>query len=199
MIRIGKLAWGVKNKLKGLTLAGCIDTLRRHPRLFSLVHKVGIFSLRVPVIVSGKMRKYGWKQDENTKELEKYKNSHLGERCVLVANGPSLISEDLDKIKHEWTFGCNKIYYMFPKTSWRPDFYCVLDERYIERSQDEIFSRLPCLYLPTMWCIKKSGKKIRRGERFCIQSRLRMRPFKPGPIFWNIRMPPIREPYYPLL
>lgn len=181
MIRFGKLAWGVKNKLKGLTLAGCIDTLRRHPRLFSLVHKVGIFSLRVPVIVSGKMRKYGWKRDENTKELEKYKNSHLGERCVLVANGPSLIPEDLDKIKHEWTFGCNKIYYMFPKTSWRPDFYCVLDERYIERSQDEIFSQITMPVFTNDVVYKKIREENKKGRKILYSKQIAYETFQAWP------------------
>lgn len=49
------------------------------------------------------------------KKLREIKNSHKGERCFVVANGPSLTSEDLEKIyqNNEYSFGMNRIYKMF--------------------------------------------------------------------------------------
>ena len=41
------------------------------------------------------------------KKLRKIKNAHKGERCFIVANGPSLTSDDLEKIyqNNEYSFG----------------------------------------------------------------------------------------------
>ncbi len=61
------------------------------------------------------------------KPLEKYKNLYHGKRCFIVATGPSLTLEDVEKIKGEVTFGMNSVFRLFDKTDWRPDFYGVVD------------------------------------------------------------------------
>jgi hypothetical protein len=62
-------------------------------------------------------------------EIRRYKDKYKDRRCFLIGNGPSLRAEDLDTLhRHgEITFACNKIYLMFDRTQWRPDFYCVSD------------------------------------------------------------------------
>ena len=50
------------------------------------------------------------------KNIRKFKNIHAGERCFIVATGPSLTYEDLDKIKNEITFGVNSICLSYDKT-----------------------------------------------------------------------------------
>jgi hypothetical protein len=68
------------------------------------------------------------------------KNTHLGERCFIIGNGPSLIVDDLEKLKGEFTFGMNRIYQIFDQTDWRPDCYAAVDiyilkkDNYIIRS-----------------------------------------------------------------
>lgn len=180
-IQMGRIAFRIRREMQGCSYEAFRNALKRHPRLFSLLHKAGITALRIPVIITGKMRKYGLIRDKNTVELERYKNSHLGERCVLVANGPSLLPEDLDKIKGEWTFGCNKIYYMFPKTQWRPDFYCVLDERYIERSQDEIFSQIDMPIFTNDVVYKKISEKNREGKKILYSRQIHYERFQAWP------------------
>lgn len=61
------------------------------------------------------------------KYIEKYKNLHLGERCFVLATGPSLRIEDVEKLKNETTIAVNSFYKMYDRTAFRPDYYIVLD------------------------------------------------------------------------
>jgi hypothetical protein len=61
------------------------------------------------------------------KALQKYKDKHLGGRCFIIGNGPSLKITDLEKLKNEATFATNKIFLAFEETSWRPTYYCSTD------------------------------------------------------------------------
>lgn len=63
----------------------------------------------------------------HSKELERFKNMHKGERCFIIATGPSLTLEDCELLKDEITFGMNSIVKTFDKTSWRPTYYVVSD------------------------------------------------------------------------
>lgn len=60
--------------------------------------------------------------------IKSLKNSNEGKRCFIVGNGPSLTGDDLTLIKDEISFGCNRIYNIFNKTEWRPDYYMVVDQ-----------------------------------------------------------------------
>ena len=74
----------------------------------------------------------------NFKELRTYRNCATGKRCFVVANGPSLTIEDLEKIKYEECIGMNRIATVFDKTEWRPMCYCVIDEDIIDSAIDII-------------------------------------------------------------
>lgn len=56
-------------------------------------------------------------------------NKYKEKRCFIVATGPSLKFEDLEKLNHnhEFCISLNEIFYCFDKTSWRPDQYAVVD------------------------------------------------------------------------
>lgn len=72
--------------------------------------------------------------------LWKYKDKYNGKECVIVANGPSLTPDDLDKLNKFMTFGVNRIYVMFDKTMWRPDFYICQDATIVRSCKSEIES-----------------------------------------------------------
>lgn len=69
-----------------------------------------------------------------------YKDKYAGRRCFVVANGPSLKVEDLNKLHDygEITFGMNRIYMMFDRTIWRPTYYIVQDPTIIRSCIEEI-------------------------------------------------------------
>ena len=68
------------------------------------------------------------KQDERFLAL---KDKYKGQRCFIVALGPSLTVSDLDLLAEhrEFCFSMNKCYQLFDKTKWRPDCYCITDGR----------------------------------------------------------------------
>ncbi len=74
------------------------------------------------------------------KMIKKYKDAYIGQRCFIVANGPSLTADDLNVLHQngETTFGMNRIYKMFPNTDWRPTFYVCEDELIAKEQQKEI-------------------------------------------------------------
>ena len=62
-------------------------------------------------------------------ELKKFKEIHKGKRCFIIGNGPSLRIEDLNKIDQngDISFGMNRIFLLYDKTDWRPDYFVVDD------------------------------------------------------------------------
>ena len=67
-----------------------------------------------------------------------YKGKYAGKRCFIIGNGPSLCAEDLDKLKDEICFGCNRVYNIYPKTEWHPTFYMCLDPECIKDEFENI-------------------------------------------------------------
>lgn len=88
-----------------------------------------------------KKRKAGYK-DESFLWIKNLKNTHEGERCFVVATGPSLTMEDLEMIKGEYSFGMNSVIQAFDKTEWRPNFYMIQDEYVYGELENELKRRL---------------------------------------------------------
>lgn len=72
------------------------------------------------------------------KDLKEFKNLYKDQRCFIVGNGPSLTSEDLEKLKDEITFAANKIYNIFEQTEWRPTYYLVQDPTTLVNIRDRV-------------------------------------------------------------
>ena len=83
-------------------------------------------------------REMGFPLTDNDRRMAQFKNKHLGERCFLIGMGPSLTTADLDKLKDEVCFGCNKVYLAFEETEWRPTYYTVMDILVAENNAEEI-------------------------------------------------------------
>lgn len=69
-------------------------------------------------------------------EIKKFHKIHDGQRCFIVATGPSLKIEDLNLLeeKREICISMNSICYAFDKTDWTPDYYVVSDHRWLEEN-----------------------------------------------------------------
>lgn len=63
------------------------------------------------------------------KGMKKFKDLYKGQKCFIIGNGPSLTIKDLEKIQEKGfkTFASNRIYLIYEKTTWRPDFYFMSD------------------------------------------------------------------------
>lgn len=76
--------------------------------------------------------------NKNEKMLKSLKNKHVGQRCFIIGNGPSLNLLDLTKLKTEFTFGVNAIYLNRDKMQFDPTYYVVEDNLVAEDRKDEI-------------------------------------------------------------
>lgn len=72
------------------------------------------------------------------KKLLDYKDKHKGERCFVIATGPSLTMEDLESLKDEYTISMNSICRLYDDTDWRPTYYAIQDHHVFNNMQDII-------------------------------------------------------------
>ena len=84
------------------------------------------------------LRAHGIALTANDRRVAALKGKHGGQRCFIIGNGPSLKIEDLDKLKKEITFACNKIYLAFDQTAWRPTYYSILDVLVAENNRSAV-------------------------------------------------------------
>lgn len=63
------------------------------------------------------------------KKLENLKGKYEGKRCFIIATGPSLTTEDILKLKNEYTFSMNAMCLKYDSLGWCPDFYGIQDEK----------------------------------------------------------------------
>lgn len=82
---------------------------------------------------------------KNKYKLRNLKNTHKGQRCFIIGNGPSLTSKDLDLLKNEICFAANRIYCIYNETEWRPTYYCSQDLTVIKGIDKDIENAIkPC-------------------------------------------------------
>lgn len=106
--------------------------------------KTELITLRIYYASTGFTRKKGIILNKNAQLLHSYKNKHLGKRCFLIGNGPSLSIQDLELIQNEITFGCNRVYKLFQNTSWRPTYFCMIDALIAKYSSEELALNIKC-------------------------------------------------------
>jgi len=74
------------------------------------------------------------------RKLKAFKNRAQKERCFIIGNGPSLRAGDLTKLHEndETSFAFNRIFQIFPQTSWRPTFFVSQDNLSLSTSAKEM-------------------------------------------------------------
>src|SRR5690625_3210612 len=102
----------IKEILKGNKYVYSVIVHIRKLQLVYLPHLITItkfnFSRLLRVIRLNKSSSY--------ERLRYLKNKHKGEKCFIVATGPSLTIEDLEKLQNEITFSMNSICFAFDET-----------------------------------------------------------------------------------
>jgi hypothetical protein len=85
---------------------------------------------------------FAWTFDDFAKEnrarIKKFQGIHAGERCFIVANGPSLSKTNLELLAGEYTFGLNRVYLSFSSSSFRPTYYAAVNELILEQFSSDI-------------------------------------------------------------
>ncbi len=83
------------------------------------------------------------KHRASQRRLIAMKDKHLGERCFIIGNGPSLRKTDLSLLNGEVTFGLNRIYLLFEQLGFATTYYVAVNRLVIEQCAQEIIC-LPC-------------------------------------------------------
>ncbi len=67
-------------------------------------------------------------------------NRHYGDRCILVANGPSLNKMELSFLRKEYVIGLNKIFLGLQRFGFYPRYYVAVNKKVIQQSVQEIMA-----------------------------------------------------------
>jgi len=74
----------------------------------------------------------------NRKRLKTFKDLHEGERCFLVANGPSLKKMDLSFLNKEISFGLNRIYLGYDKYAFTNTYLVSINNLVLKQFHEEL-------------------------------------------------------------
>ena len=81
---------------------------------------------------------------ESCHRLIFFQNKHIGQRCFIIGNGPSLRQTDLNRLKGEYTFGLNRIYLLFPELGFTTTYLVSINDLVLEQCAAEMQNlRLP--------------------------------------------------------
>lgn len=120
------------------------------------LNRIRLVYMMIKYNIIGWFNKHGFFLNNNSRRLMKMKDSHKGERCFLIGNGPSLSPDDLHLLKDEYTFGTNMVYKIFEQTDWRPSFHCVSDSIYATKLKDELYNNVKS----PLFTIEKTYRKM---------------------------------------
>lgn len=78
-----------------------------------------------------------WRR-ESIKKINALKNTHVGERCFIIGNGPSLKNTDLSKLKDEFTIGMNRFYMAFNDLGFTSSVLLTVNDLVIEQCAEDL-------------------------------------------------------------
>lgn len=81
----------------------------------------------IPKTLLNKWQDHVYAHSKWSEDMKRFKGIHEGEECFVVGNGPSLTTDDLEKLKDKYTFCSNYLFRLFDKTAFRPTYYVAGD------------------------------------------------------------------------
>lgn len=103
-----------------------------------------------------------YKLSKNPNKIKAFYNKHEGERCFIIGNGPSLRTEDLEKINNEISIASNRVFNIFSKTNWRPTYYIAHDFTLLKdifEDADKVESKASFFPINMKWFYNKNFNK----------------------------------------
>jgi glycosyltransferase involved in cell wall biosynthesis len=135
--------------------------------------------LALPGIIVGVEEKVDHAPDYE--KIAAVKDIYRGERCVIIGNGPSINQTDLGKLKDEFTFAVNGIFYKKDEMGFDPTFYVVSDSSVMKENAESIrdykakFKFFPTLYRNlhpaednVSFYLLNRGFYEHKGSSFCV-------------------------------
>ena len=88
---------------------------------------------------------YRWEQKQVNRfwvlvegqRLKRFKNLHAGKRCFIIGNGPSILKQDLTRLRDEIVFVTNSFALHHQYNEINPNYYCVSDSLFFFGSNIE--------------------------------------------------------------
>ncbi|SCZ81226.1 6-hydroxymethylpterin diphosphokinase MptE-like protein [Pseudobutyrivibrio xylanivorans] len=116
------------------------EKLKYSLKKIKILRYVVHFPLDIKIIIKYRLRLLELEKEniQYGTSFLKFKNRYKGKRCFIIGLGPSLRVEDLDLLENEICFASNRIYQLFDKTKWRPEFYCTGDPNFSVIVKDEL-------------------------------------------------------------
>ena len=150
------MIYEIKEKLRPvLTRSGLLPAAKYIYRIHHLSRHLRHEYLAQRIRAGKNVRKFS--------KIKDYKDCHVGQRCFIVATGPSLTVEDVEKLKDEITFSMNSIVKLFPKTDWRPTYYGIQDCFVFDAMfQDKYFQEIKNRFVGDL--ILDSGRKAKQND-----------------------------------
>jgi len=78
-----------------------------------------------------------WRRN-SVRRLAALKDTHHGQRCFIIGNGPSLKQTDLTKLRGEFSIGLNRIFLAFPELGFKTSMLLSVNDLVVEQSAAEI-------------------------------------------------------------
>jgi hypothetical protein len=103
--------------------------------LLNLGKNIYDWLLRLPQVPDAYL--HPWRK-ESRRRMLRFKNAHIGERCFIIGNGPSLKQTDLAKLRDEFTFGMNRIYLLFAELGFTTTYFVSINDLVIEQCAVEL-------------------------------------------------------------
>lgn len=109
------------------------------------------------------------------KEILKFFNIHKGQRCFIIATGPSLQKTNVKLLKDEIIFGVNTLFKGLPKLGIKCNYYCVSDPDMFNLYHKDILGLGTTLFLGSLagkiyLSKKEEFRKYQKNEPILIRS-----------------------------
>jgi hypothetical protein len=111
---------------------------------FELKSKIDSFVYGAYNLLSDLIYIFDFPTKKIIKKNRDYHDLHKGERCFILGTGPSLKEiniNEINKLKHEITFGVNSFYKSEVGSQLKPSYYTLMDNLYWEK-WSETFERV---------------------------------------------------------
>ncbi len=102
---------------------------------------------------------------ENYSKLTGLKGKYKGKRCFLIGTGPSLTTDDILKLRGEYTFGVNSFIDATDELEFYPTFYGFIDSACMDHSRENILKNDKSLiFFPRRDMKKKDYENLVKKE-----------------------------------
>ena len=114
---------------------------------------------------------------QHARRLQRFKDMHKGQACIIIGNGPSINEMDLTQLKDCFTFGLNKIFLLFDKIDLNLSYHVAVNSLVIEQSAEQIES-LSC---PSFLSYRKGRRLVRQMPHIYLMMTSDGFSFSPSP------------------